>query len=76
MSDNEQQAESREDNLLRTIKTLREEILELKEENESLWSYMEEQKASTNSIGDKLIETVKSQIEEEWLRKLKPLGEA
>jgi len=76
MSDNEQPVESREDNLLRTIKTLREEILELKEENESLWSYMEDQKASTNSIGDKLIETVKSQIEEECRRKLKLLGEA
>ena len=62
--------------LLETIEALRTEVLELKEENETLWSYLQEQKASRTSVGDKLVEMMESEIQDEWLKKLKPIGEA
>jgi len=62
--------------LERTIKVLRQELLALKEENETLWAYLEEDKASKNSLGDKLVEIMESELQDEWLRHLKPIGEA
>jgi len=62
--------------LVETVEALRAEVLALKEENETLWCYLEEEKASRGSVGDKLVELMEAEIQDEWLKKLKPVGEA
>tara|TARA_R110000824_G_scaffold159811_6_gene334317 strand:- start:1150 stop:1380 length:231 start_codon:yes stop_codon:yes gene_type:complete len=62
--------------LLESIEALKTEVLELREENETLWCYLQDEKASKASVGDKLVELMESEIQDEWLKKLKPIGEA
>ena len=62
--------------LEQVVKDLNKEILLLTEENNSLWDMLEEKKASTSYMGDRLVEAVQQHLDEEWLKKLKPHGEA
>ena len=76
MDDNRQMTNDDINILVETIEALRAEVLALKEENETLWCYLEEEKASKVSGGDKLVELMEAEIQDEWLKKLKPVGEA
>ena len=76
MDDNRQMTNDDINILVETIEALRAEVLALKEENEPLMCYLEEEKASKVSVGDKLVELMEAEIQDEWLKKLKPVGEA
>tara|TARA_R100000908_G_C3750752_1_gene145365 strand:+ start:1950 stop:2168 length:219 start_codon:yes stop_codon:yes gene_type:complete len=64
------------DDLKKTIRVLTEEVLALKEENETLWCYLEDGKASKVSVGDILVELMESEFQDDWLKNIKPVGEA
>ena len=76
MDDDKQVTKHNINILLESIEALKAEVLGLREENETLWCYLQEEKDSKTSIGDKLVELMESEIQDEWLKKLKPIGEA
>mgnify|MGYP003140991475 CR=1 FL=1 len=55
---------------------LKKRIEELIDENESLWFMLEEYKNSEISIGQKVQDVLQEVLEEQFVRSLKPVGEA
>ena len=55
---------------------LKKRIEELVDENESLWFMLEEYKNSENSIGQRVQDMLQETLEEQFIRSLKPVGEA
>lgn len=62
--------------LIKENEELKKQIEELKEENEYLWLMLEEQKSSHKSIGQAIQSMLQDAIEDEMLKKMKPVGEA
>ena len=65
--------------LIKTISTLRNEILILNDENQSLWGMLDELQAS-NNFGQDQVQSIMKDLEEvltdEMLKDFKPIGEA
>lgn len=64
------------ESLIRENEELRKRIEELEEENKSLWFMLDEIKASENSIGQAIESMLRESLEEQLLRKMKPIGDA
>jgi ABC-type transporter Mla subunit MlaD len=62
--------------LNQTIKDLRKENEDLREEIKSLWFMLDEYDNSSKAIGEALQEAVKDQLEEEIFKSLKTVGDA
>ena len=58
------------------LESLIRENEELEEENKSLWFMLDEVKASENSIGQAIESMLRESLEEQLLRKMKPIGDA
>ncbi len=55
---------------------LKKEILELQEENKSLWFMLDEQKKARDSLGKNLEKVIRDRLEEEIFKSIKPVGDA
>lgn len=64
------------ESLIRENESLRAENRELLDENTSLWFMLDEERESQNSIGQGLESALRQTIEDELLRKMKPIGDA
>tara|TARA_R100000655_G_scaffold106197_1_gene155202 strand:+ start:3668 stop:3877 length:210 start_codon:yes stop_codon:yes gene_type:complete len=64
------------ESLIRENEELKKRIDELVEENESLWFMLEELKNSEKSIGQTVQNMLQEVLEEQFVRSLKPVGEA
>ena len=64
------------ESLIRENEELRKRIEEIEEENKSLWFMLDEVKASENSIGQAIESMLRESLEEQLLRKMKPIGDA
>ncbi len=64
------------ESLIRENEELKKRIEELEEENSSLWFMLDEFKASEKSIGQAIESMLRESLEEQLLRKMKPVGDA
>ena len=64
------------ESLIRENEELTKRIEELEEENKPLWFMLDEIKASENSIGQAIESMLRESLEEQLLRKMKPVGDA
>ena len=62
--------------LNQTIKDLKKENQELREEVKSLWFMLDEYDNSSKAIGKALQKTIKDQLEEEIFKSFKTVGDA
>ena len=62
--------------LNQTIRDLKKENQELREEVKSLWFMLDEQENSSKAIGKALQKTIKDQLEEEIFKSFKTVGDA
>ena len=62
--------------LIKENEDLKKKVQELQEENKSLWFMLDEFKASENSIGQAIESMLRESLEEQLLRKMKPVGDA
>ena len=62
--------------LIKENEDLKKKVQELQEENKSLWFMLDELKASENSIGQAIESMLRESLEEQLLRKMKPVGDA
>tara|TARA_R100000278_G_scaffold80789_1_gene62358 strand:+ start:616 stop:825 length:210 start_codon:yes stop_codon:yes gene_type:complete len=62
--------------LIEENEALKKQIEELKDENSSLWFMLEEQKNSDKSIGQAVQSMLREVLEEEYVKSLKPVGDA
>jgi len=62
--------------LIKENEELKKQIEEFREENEYLWAMLEEEKNSQKSIGQAIQSMLQEAIEDEMLKKMKPVGDA
>tara|TARA_R100001510_G_C7534830_1_gene124786 strand:+ start:393 stop:602 length:210 start_codon:yes stop_codon:yes gene_type:complete len=62
--------------LIQENEDLKKRINELEEENKSLWFMLDEYKASENSIGQAIESMLLESLQEQLLKKMKPVGDA
>jgi regulator of replication initiation timing len=55
---------------------LKKRVEELVEENESLWFMLEEYKNAENAVGQTMQNLLQEVLEEQFIRSLKPVGDA
>jgi len=55
---------------------LKKRVKELEEENDYIWSLLEEEKNSNGAIGQAIESMLQETIEEQLLKNMKPIGEA
>ena len=64
------------DFLIQENEELKKRILELEEENKSLWFMLDEFENSRDSMGAALEDVLKEKLEDEYFKSLKPIGDA
>ena len=62
--------------LIQENEDLKKRVEELEEENKSLWFMLDEYKASENSIGQAIESMLLESLQEQLLKKMKPVGDA
>ena len=62
--------------LIHENEDLKKRVEELEEENKSLWFMLDEYKASENSIGQAIESMLLESLQEQLLKKMKPVGDA
>jgi regulator of replication initiation timing len=62
--------------LIQENDNLKKRIEELVEENESLWFMLEEYKNAENSVGQTMQNLLQEVLEEQFIKSLKPVGDA
>ena len=62
--------------LIQENEDLKKRVKELEEENKSLWFMLDEYKASENSIGQAIESMLLESLQEQLLKKMKPVGDA
>ena len=62
--------------LIHENEDLKKRVEDLEEENRSLWFMLDEYKASENSIGQAIESMLLESLQEQLLKKMKPVGDA
>ena len=64
------------ESLIKENDMLKKKVLELEEENTYLWQMLEEKSNSEKAVGQAIEAMLQEAIEEQYLKNLKPIGDA